>query len=131
MNIPLNPIRQPITSPLELCKIRLYSTGVRGKVFTNHFYKSINHNFGVEILVKNNTSSPQKINVGGCIYDDKGSTVVKWKNTFIEIQARSSKTWDFYVFENHFTRMKEGKYKVQFWINNKRVQREFFKITYK
>ena len=36
MKIPLNPSSRP---PLELSKIRLYSTGARGKVYTNHFYK--------------------------------------------------------------------------------------------
>ncbi len=131
MNIPLKPIHKPNNPPLELCKIRLYCTGARGKVFTRHFYKSMNNNFGVEISVKNNTTYPQTINVGGCIYDDKGTTVVKWKNVNICINSHSSKTKDFYVNEDYFSHMKEGKYKVQFWINNKKVQRDFFRITYK
>lgn len=57
MQIPLNQ-SQPSRPPLELVSIKLYSTGLK-KVFTNHFYKSMNHNFGVEILVKNNTNQIQ------------------------------------------------------------------------
>ena len=56
MQIPLNVPSQPKRPPLELCKISLYSTGARGKVFTNHFYKALNHNFGVEMVIRNNKS---------------------------------------------------------------------------
>lgn len=129
MQIPLSP-SQPKRPPLELCSIKLYSTGLK-KVFTNHFYKSMNHNFGVEILVKNNTSQVQTIRVGGCIYDDKGNTLTKWKNANIQIPPHGSKTWDFYVRETTFSKMKDGKYKIQFWINDKKVQKEYFTVTYK
>lgn len=129
MQIPLSP-SQPKRPPLELCSIKLYSTGLK-KVFTNHFYKSMNHNFGVEILVKNNTSQIQTIHVGGCIYDDKGNMFTKWKNATIKIPSYGSKTWDFYVRETTFSNMKDGKYKVQFWINDKKVQKEYFTVTYK
>lgn len=130
MQIPLSQPSKPKKPPLELCRIKLYSTGLK-KVFTNHFYKSMNHNFGVEILVKNNTNQSQMIHVGGCIYNSDGKTVVNWKNININIPSHGSKTYDFFVKENGFAKMKEGRYKVQFWINNKKVQKEYFTITYK
>ncbi len=130
MQIPLSIPSQPKRPPLELCKIRLYSTGVRGKVFTNHFYKAMNHNFGVEMVVQNNTSTSQTIKVGGCVYDMQGNTVAKWGTTK-QIGAHSSITQDFYVLEKTFSELKEGKYKIQFWINDKKVQKDFFTITYK
>lgn len=129
MQIPLSPSK-PKKPPLELKRIKLYSTGLK-KVFTNHFYKSMNHNFGVEILVKNNTNQMQTIHVGGCLYDNSGKTIVKWKKVTINIQSHGSKTYDFFVNEKTFSTMKDGKYKVQFWINDKRVQKEYFTVTYK
>lgn len=99
-------------------------------MFTNHFYKAMNHNFGIEMVIRNNTSITQTISVGGCVYDDKGNTVVKW-GCSKKIPAYTSSTHDFYVRENSFAQLREGKYKVQFWINNKKVQKEFFTITYK
>ena len=130
MQIPLRPVNKPIRPALELCKIDMYSTGVRGKVFTNHFYKSMNHNFGVEILLRNNTYSIQKVRIGGCVYDAQGNTFIRW-NGIKDIQALSTSTYDFYVKEDTFSKMKEGKYKIQFWINDKKVQKDFFTITYK
>lgn len=130
MQIPLNVPSQLKHPPLELCKISLYSTGARGKVFTNHFYKALNHNFGVEMVVRNNTSTTQTIKIGGCMYDVQGNTVVKWVTTK-QIAAYSSSTQDFYVREETFSKLKEGKYKIQFWINNKKVQKDFFTITFK
>ena len=44
--------------------IQLYSTGIKGKVYTTTFYKSINHNFGVEVTIKNSTNRPQPVQVG-------------------------------------------------------------------
>jgi len=130
MQIPLSKPQQPNRPPLELLNIKLYSTGLK-KVFTNHFYKSMNHNFGVEILVRNNTNQIQTIHVGGCIYNSNGKTIVKWRNVNIEIPSHGSKKYDFFVKEDGFSKMKEGKYKVQFWINDKKVQKEYFTITYK
>lgn len=129
MNIPLSPANNK-RPPLELRSIRLYSTGIK-KVFTKHFYKSMNHNFGVEILVMNNTNIPQTIHVGGCIYDNSGKEIIKWKNVHITISPRSSKKQDFFVKDFYFSHMSEGTYKVQFWINDKKVQKEFFTISYK
>lgn len=129
MQIPLKPLNQPKRPPLELCGVQLYSTGIK-KVLTNHFYKSMNHNFGVEISVRNNTSKMQNLRIGGCVYDEKGNTVTSWNGTK-EIKALSSASYDFYVREETFSKMKEGKYKIQFWINDKKVQKEYFTITFK
>lgn len=128
MQIPLNP-SQSKRPPLELCSIKLYSTGLK-KVFTNHFYKSMNHNFGVEITIRNNTSQLQNVKIGGCVYNDNGKTVIRW-NGNKRVNPNSSVSYDFYVKEQSFSQMKEGKYKIQFWINDKKVQKEYFIITYK
>ena len=128
MNIPEMPSVQKKIA-LELCSIKLYSTGLK-KVFTNHFYKSMNHNFGVEIVIRNNTPKTQNIIIGGCVYDSEGQTVIRW-NTRKVMSANSRMRSDFYVNEDRFSTMKEGKYKIQFWINNQKVQKEFFTVTYK
>lgn len=117
-------------SSIRLKSIRLYSTGSKGKVYTNHFYKSMNHNFGVEIQIRNNTSRSQSVKIGGCVYNSNNQPEVRWLGTKV-IKSTSSTSYDFYVRENTFSKMKEGKYKIQFWINDKKVQREFFVVTYK
>lgn len=129
MQIPLKQTK-PKRPSLELRSIKLYSTG-KQKVFTNHFYKSMNHNFGVEILVRNNTSKFQTIHVGGRIYNSSGKEIIKWNNVNIIIHPHNFKKYDFFVKENDFARMSEGMYKVQFWINDKKVQKEYFSISYK
>lgn len=53
---------------LELKYIKLYSTGRKGKRFTDHFYKTRNHNFEVEILIQNNTANQQNVKVGGSVF---------------------------------------------------------------
>ncbi len=57
--------------------------------------------------------------------------ITKWNPTNKKIALNSSTTQDFYVRESGFSNMKEGKYTVQFWINDKKVQNEHFTITYK
>lgn len=129
MQIPLNQ-SQPKRPPLELVSIKLYSTGLK-KIFTNHFYKSMNHNFGVEMKIRNNTTKLQIVKIGGCINDENGKLIIKWNPTNKKISPNNSITQDFYVKENSFNGMKEGKYIVQFWINDKKVQNEHFTVTYK
>lgn len=129
MQIPLNQSR-PKRPPLELVSIKLYSTGLK-KVFTNHFYKSMNHNFGVEMIIRNNTTKLQIVKIGGCINDDKGNLIIKWNPTNKKVVPNSSCKQDFYVKESGFSKMKDGKYIIQFWINDKKVQNEHFTITYK
>lgn len=125
-----NPPRHNSNAPkTEIQSIRLYSTGKKGKVYTDKFYKRINHNFGIEILLKNNTNVQQNVKVGWCIYKD-GSEIMK--GTFNKkINANSTATNDFYVKEESFKRLKSGKYKSQFWVNDKRVQKVCFYILNK
>lgn len=130
MQAPFEVTLKPYRPPLELRKISLYATGVRGKVYTDHFYKSMNHNFGIEMVLQNNTSKTQTVKIGGCVYDMEGNTVIKWGATK-QLLANCQSTQDFYVREETFSELKVGKYKVQFWINDKKVQRDFFTITYK
>lgn len=115
--------------PLELCSIRLYSTGLK-KVYTNHFYKSMNHNFGVEIVMRNHTSKTQTIMIGGCVYDSNDKTVIRWNDRKV-MEPHSRMTSNFYVVQKTFSSMEAGKYKIQFWINNQKVQKEYFTVSYK
>lgn len=114
---------------VELTKISLYSTGKKGKVYTTNFYKSMNHNFGIEITLKNNTYVLQNVKVGWCIYKD-GNVIVK--GTFNKkVNPNSTLTNDFYVQEKTFNNLKVGKYKSQFWVNDIRVQKVYFTILNK
>ena len=121
-----------VTSPVcvSLQCIRLYSTGSKGKVYTDKFYKSINHNFGIEVILKNTSSQAQTIHLGHCIYDEKGNIVFK-KNFTPHINPNSTLMQHIFVDADAFSKMKSGKYKSQFWINNTRVQRTFFTVVYK
>ncbi len=129
MMIPLNSSSQKKRPPLELLSIKLYSTGLN-KVYTNHIYKSMNHNFGVEIVIRNNTSKLQHMKIVGYIYDKHGEAVTRW-NRMKKIDQHGMMAYDFYVKEENFSRMRQGKYKIQFWINDKKVQHEYFNITNK
>lgn len=128
-NKPQNKPVYPSRKNIELTNIRLYSTGKKGKVYTTRFYKTMNHNFGIEITLKNNTSSLQNVKVGWCIYKD-GKEILK--GTFNKkVNANSSLTNDFYVKEQAFSNLKVGKYKSQFWVNDQRVQKVYFTISNK
>ena len=115
---------------VTLQSIRLYSTGAKGKVFTDRFYKSVNHNFGIEVVLKNTSSQFQAVKLGHCIYDEKGNTMIKG-NFHPKIAPNSTLTEDIYVKADTFARLKNGKYKSQFWINDKKVQKVFFTVTNK
>ncbi len=128
MKIPLSTPHSP-KPPLELLSIKLYSTGIK-RVFTNHFYKSMNHNFGVQITIRNNTSKLQNMKIGGCIYDSNKKKAVNWIGNK-SINSYSSTSYDFYVKEQTFSKMNAGKYTIIFWINDKKVKEESFTITYK
>lgn len=89
----------------------------------------MNHNFGVEIVLKNNTSSTQYVKVGWCVYKD-GNEIVK--GTYNKkIKPNSTITTDFYVKARVFNKLKIGEYKSQFWVNDVKVQKVFFNILYK
>lgn len=114
---------------IELSKIRLYSTGKKGKVYTTNFHKLMNHNFGIEITLLNPHSTSQNVKVGWCIYKN-GTEIIK--GTFHKkVAANKTLTTDFYVQEQTFRNMKPGEYKSQFWVNDKRVQKVHFTITNK
>ena len=116
-------------NPIELTKISLYSTGKKGKVYTKIFLKQMNHNFGIEITLKNNTHIIQNVKVGWCIYKN-GEEIIK--GTFNKkVNANSSLTTDFYVKEQTFNNLKPGEYKSQFWVNDQRVQKVYFTIKNK
>lgn len=115
---------------VELRSIRLYSTGAKGKVYTNKFYKSINHNFGIEVVLENQTSQLQQVQLGHCIYDSNGKTILKG-NFRPKIKPHCVFTQDIYVDANTFAKMKNGTYKSQFWLNNTKVQKVYFTVTNK
>lgn len=128
MQIPVSPSQQR-RPPLELVSVKLYSTGLK-KVFTNHFYKSMNHNFGVELLIRNNTSKLQNMKIGGCIYDKERRKITNWIGNK-KINPHSSTSYDFYVKEQTFSKMNAGTYTLIFWINDKKIKEDTFTITYK
>lgn len=117
-------------SSITLQSIRLYSTGSKGKVYTDKFYKSINHNFGIEVVLKNTSSNTQTIHLGHCIYDESGNVVFKG-NFSPKINPHSTLTHNIFVDAKAFAKMKSGKYKSQFWINDTKVQKAFFTVAYK
>lgn len=118
-------------SNVVLEKIRLYCTGAKGKVFTTTFRKSINHNFGIEVVIKNNTSQTQTVKLGHCIYNESGTDTI-FKGTFYpKVKPHSTLTENIYVDAKAFAKMRKGKYKSQFWINDKKVQKVFFTVEEK
>lgn len=121
----------PQSSSITLEKIELYCTGAKGKVFTNIFRKSINHNFGIEVVIKNNTSQTQTVKLGHCIYDESGNNTM-FKGTFYpKIKPHSTLKEDIFVDAKAFDKMKKGKYKSQFWLNDNKVQRVYFTVVEK
>lgn len=113
---------------VSLEKIKLYCTGAKGKVYTTKFHKNLNHNFGIEVIIKNNTSQIQTVKLGHCIYDESGKNTM-FKGTFYpKINPYSTLTENIFVDAKAFTKMKRGKYKSQFWLNDKKVQKVFFTI---
>ena len=129
MQIPLSTPQQPKRPPLELLSIKLYSTGIKN-VFTDHFYKSMNKNFGVEITIRNNTSKLQEMKIGGCIYDSNKNKAANWIANK-KINSHSTTKYDFIVTEDRFSKLSTGKYTIIFWINDKKVKESKFTITYK
>lgn len=121
----------PQIEPVKLEKIRLYCTGAKGKVYTDTFRKSVNHNFGIEVIIKNNTSQMQTVKLGHCIYDDSGNNTM-FKSTFHpKIKPNCTLTENIYVDAKAFAKMKYGKYKSQFWLNDKKVQKVYFYVQNK
>lgn len=124
MKIPVRDYRPA----LELKYIKLYSTGRKGKRFTDHFYKARNHNFGVEILIQNNTANQQNVKVGGCVFDSSDNIVARWNGSMIISPHGSNKT-DFYIGHEKFEQLHVGTYHFRFWINDKKMPIKYFDIT--
>lgn len=115
---------------LNLIGIRLYSTGPKGKVYTSTFYKLLNHNFGVELSLKNNTPKLQTVKARWCLYNESGHLIFN-KYYSKTVNASGKLTSDFYVDDSFFSKLKLGKYKSQFWINGKSIQKTSFAIVNK
>lgn len=109
--------------------LNLYATSSNGKIFTDHFYRSKNHNFGVEVRIQNSTSCVYSFNIAGCIYDSNGKEIYRWKRTTITVPPNNSPVEeDFWVDRNKFLAMRDGKYKMQLWINGIKVVKVFFTV---
>lgn len=115
---------------VKLQSIQLYSIGSKGKKYTEKFYKAINLTFGIEVVLKNTSNSMQTIHLGHCIYDENGNIVFKGNFTR-KINPHSTVMHNISVDEKAFAKMKSGKYKSQFWINDTKVQKAFFTVAYK
>ncbi|MCL2774315.1 MAG: hypothetical protein FWD71_13330 [Oscillospiraceae bacterium] len=116
-------------APLSI-SVSLYATGLNRKIFTNHFYRSKNHNFGVEVQIYNSTSFVHRFNIGGCVYDSNGVEICRWERTTKEVPPSNSLVEnDFWVDRSKFLAMKDGKYKVQLWINDIKVEKVFFTVS--
>lgn len=126
------PTYSPKRPPLEVRELELYSIGARGNVLTNRFYKSMNRTFGVKMVVQNNTAEDQLLKISCCVYDtrDQDETLIKWGTTR-KVKPYNKLTKEFNIHEEEFSRLREGNYKIQFWINGKRVMKKFFTIAYK
>lgn len=118
-------------NPIVLQNVKMYCTGAKGKVYATTFHKAVTHNFGIEVVIKNNTSYMQTVNLGHCIYDASGNNTMFKGNFHPKIKPNNVLTYDIYVDSKAFEKMKPGKYKSQFWINDKMVQKVFFTIVNK
>ena len=115
-------------SVVSLEKIRLYCSGAKGKVYTTIFRKDLNNKFGVEVVIKNNTSKIQTIKLGHCIYNENGNNTIFKRTLYPRINPYSTETKHIIVDTKVFAKMKKGKYKAQFWINDKKAQKVFFMV---
>ena len=115
--------------PVEIVKIQMYSTGARGKVYTNTFYKAVSHNFGVDIRLKNNNSSQKNVNISWFIYDSNGKKQGSLSRNKISINGFGYKNENFYIQESVFSRLRPGKYRYEFQINDRRTKQGFFTIN--
>lgn len=115
--------------PLSI-SVNLYATSSNGKIFTNHFYRSKNHNFGIEVRIQNSSHYVYNFHIAGCVYDSNGVEICRWKRTTKEVTPSNSPAKnDFWVDRNKFLAMIDGKYKVQLWINDIKVVKMFFTIS--
>jgi len=115
--------------PLNI-SVNLYAFDSNGKIFTDHFFRSRNHNFGIEVRILNSTSRVYSFNIAGCLYDSNGVEIFRWKRITKEVIPSNSPTKSYFnVDRNKFLAMRNGEYKVQFWINGIRVVKMFFTVS--
>ena len=65
----------------------------------------MNHNFGIELVIINNTPQTQIVNLGHCIYNESGATIIK-RNFHPRIAPHSKLTEDIYVEAKTFVKLK-------------------------
>lgn len=110
--------------------INLYATSSKGKIYTQHFYRSKNHDFGVEVRIHNSTSCVYSFNIAGCIYDSNGVEIYRWTRTTKKVSPSDSPVEnDFWVDRDKFLAMRDGEYKMQLWINDIKVVRTLFWVS--
>lgn len=130
-------VKQPLkekcwnNGTIKLVKVLLYSTGARGKVFTKKFYKRINHNFGIELVIRNDSNKRQSISVKWSIYDVTNQRDVIADNSVIKIAAREKLIHDIYVSDKEFVKLPTGEYESRFCINGKQAPKMNFYILEK
>lgn len=111
--------------------IKLYCTSVNGRTYTTTFLKSMNRDFGVEVVIKNNTSQVQTVKLGPVIYDKSGNDMSLVRTCYIKVNPNSISQKDIKVDSKLFFKMKNGKYKFQFWLNDKKIKKIFFTVKEK
>lgn len=115
--------------PLSIT-INLYATSSEGKIYTNHFYRAKDHDFGVEIRIKNNTACVYSFNIAGCVYDSSGAEIYRWIRTTKKVLPSNLPVKsNFWVDRDKFLAMRDGEYKMQLWINDVKVVKMFFMVS--
>ncbi|WP_300791828.1 hypothetical protein [uncultured Acetatifactor sp.] len=110
--------------------INLYAISSNGKIYTNHFHRAKNHDFGVEIRIQNSTSCVYSFNIAGCVYDSNGVEIYRWRRTTKRVLPSNSPVEnDLWVDRDKFLAMRDGKYKIQLWINDIKVEKVFFTVS--
>lgn len=123
--LPQKPERDPITYK----NIRLYSTGMKGKVYDCYkFYKAINRDFGVEVILGNTSAKTQTVNLSYFIYSDGIDTPVLKIYKNLKIDPHSTLPYSISVYEDTFSKMKNGKYTSSLKINKKKFKQGPFFI---
>lgn len=113
--------------PIKLKSSHLYATSIHGKIFTNKFRKNGIYNFGLEVLLFNNSNKQQRATLSWCIY--KRGNLMQKKDVSVIIEPLSTLRQDLYVTKQCFSSLSTGDYKSLFWINDKREIKEYFTIT--
>lgn len=127
-NIEINQNRIPY---IEISSVKLYSNGIN-KVYTKHFYKSMNYNFGIDLSLKNNFSQNLKAKIYIYVHNsiNEYNSIANWEEEKM-INENDSITCNYEVSNRIFSEMQVGKYIIRFCINGKIVKKESFTVSYK